>query len=790
MNSSQPQKAPLSVDVNGPVHVDALGRTGFARELLEVIRLLPADGGAVVGLEGEWGSGKTWVLDQLERADEKHDEKDKLLFVKFNPWMLGGSAEIVDAYLIQLASTLGTKDKPNSLVRGAEIAGKLIDYTRVLSTVKHFSPLANLLLPGSGLLLDAVGHAAGEAASATKESTGGLIDRWKKEPGKLSLTAAREAVRTLLQSAERRIAVLVDDLDRLAPAELAAMVQAVKAVADFPNVVYVLAYDPGAAAHALEEALRLRDGEGLRYLEKIVQFPMPIPEAPAFKMQAFATGRFRAALPPADETDENDMTEALPRAAALMRSPRDVLRLETRLLLSGRRLISEISPADVLLVEAINLKAPHIIEYVHQHPREMLKISNEAHDEDRVERGELGDLYEMPGESQGATDEQRRETKWRALRKHFEQPIDDRRLLGPIRSAVGYLFDEVPRLRHSRGEPHASRNRIQRLRNWSRWRAQVKHDEYLENSEVSDLLRRPLEVRHSPAWADTDSFLKFCGLAADLAGETQGVDAVAFVEMFAKAAQQFGEQPLRHEPRFIGFGPQDALIAVMRSDRVRGWQAVECLIETCSVWLSEHVVWTVRAEALGTPSHSPAAAGYRLVDDEDVVRKLIQQWQDKAADWLRNVSEPTVGRPAFSLACWMCNMGGDPASLRQELSRIVESCPRGLEICFCDPSYSDPIIRHVGIPNRDLLPEPTVLQAAVSRSPGFESGHGLLLNWRIASAAATDPPNNQAEAPSTAPDASAPATAAARHPAGCAPSPPPPRPRPPAAPPAPCPTGR
>jgi len=549
------------IDVNGPAHIDALGRGGFARELLQVIRVLPAEGGAVIGLEGVWGSGKTWVLDRLDSLNDELPDGQQVLFVRFNPWMVSGSAEIVETFLIQLASELGTTNRRSSLQHGAKIASKLIEYTGVLSTVKHLAPVANLLLPGSGLLVEAAAHAAGAAASAAKEAAGSTIERWKKEPGKLSLASASKEVKQLLENAERRIAVLVDDLDRLPPVELAAMVQAIKAVADFPNVVYVLAYDPEAAAHALEEALRLREREGRRYLEKVVQFAMPMPDVPAFKMQKFAVGRLRQALAPEglDAVDKNDLDEALPRAAALMRSPRDVLRLHTRLALSSRRLVSEISPADLLLVEALNLKAAHIIEYVHQHQRGMLRISNEAHDEDRVARGDLGDVYEVPEGSHGANDEQRRETRWRDLRKQFEQPIEDRHLLGPIRSAVAYLFDEVPRLRHSR-EEHASRNRVQRLRNWSRWRAQVRHEEGFENSEVSALLRRPQEIKNSRAWADSDSFLEFCGLAADLARETEDVDAVAFVELFVEAAQRFGEQPLRYEAQFLGFGPQDALL--------------------------------------------------------------------------------------------------------------------------------------------------------------------------------------------------------------------------------------
>lgn len=766
MKPSQPQATVPMIDVNGPSHIDALGRARFARELLEVVRILPAEGGAVVGLEGEWGSGKTWVLEHLDCLNEEQGEDEQVLLIRFNPWMVSGSAEIVETLLIQLASELGTTNRRSSLQNGAAIAGKLIEYTGVLSSVKHLAPMANLLLPGSGLVLEGVAHVAGAAASAAKEMAGSTLDRLKKEPGKLSLNAAREAVKTLLKKAERKIAVLVDDLDRLPPAELAAMVQAVKAVADFPNVVYVLAYDPEAAAHALEEALRLRPGEGRRYLEKIVQFAMPVPEVPAFKMQEFAERRLQKSLGPVGAEDKPDLVEALRRAAALMRSPRDVLRMSTRLLLLVRRLVAEISPADLLLVEALNLKVPHVIEYVQQHQGAMLRAY--------VEGGPV-----RPPRS-----------KWELHRDALVEPITDLRLKEAVRSAVAYLFDEVPEDLGFNETHNASRRRIQKVRNWSRWRTVVRHHEVFENSEVSAWLQRPREVKSSRAWADFESFLEFCRGAADLAGETADVDAVGFVELFGEAAQRFGEQPLEYEPQITRFGPQHALIAVIRSDRAGAPQAVARLIGACSVWLSQHIVWTVCSQTLGARDRDASPTDNPLVGNKDVAAGLVERWRDKAIAWLGEVSEPTPGRPACHLATWAFLMGHDADPLRGELARIVEQRPRGLEICFCDPMYSDQRIEHFGLLHQEVLPEPDILKAALSCSPGFEDGHERLLNWKTMAASKGNSLAIEVMRTVTTPDAPTPAAASAPAPASPSASPPPPPHPPPPAPPAPPPTDR
>lgn len=302
---SQPTASPALALDSVDAASDDFGRAIFAQHLLNLTIAVDAVTGAVIGLEGEWGTGKTWVLRRAEVLNRSADITTRPFFVWFNPWMVSGKSEIVEAFLIQLAGELAAGSGEPGLQSGAQIAEKLIDYTRVLSTVKHLAPLANILLPGTGLLFEAVGTAAGTATSAAQDSLGPALDRWKKSPDKLSIAKARQQVIELLQRSERRIVVVIDDLDRLPPADLAAMIQAVKSVADFPNVVYVLSYDPKTAAHGLKKALDLRPGEGSRYLEKIVQLPLPLPALPAFRIQTHA----KAAL--SDVMKSRNRTQAM-----------------------------------------------------------------------------------------------------------------------------------------------------------------------------------------------------------------------------------------------------------------------------------------------------------------------------------------------------------------------------------------------------------------------------------------------------------------------------------------------
>ena len=65
-----------------------------------------------------------------------------------------------------------------------------------------------------------------------------------------------------------RIMVLVDDIDRLEPQEILAVLRLIKAVADFPAITYVLAYGRDAVAQAVAKSTCVLDGDA--YLEKII----------------------------------------------------------------------------------------------------------------------------------------------------------------------------------------------------------------------------------------------------------------------------------------------------------------------------------------------------------------------------------------------------------------------------------------------------------------------------------------------------------------------------------------
>jgi predicted KAP-like P-loop ATPase len=77
---------------------DRLGRASFVRQLARaLIRLDGSASGGVVGLTGEWGSGKSSVLNLLEEQISI-DYKDNPIIVRFNPWLVSGRDDLIASF--------------------------------------------------------------------------------------------------------------------------------------------------------------------------------------------------------------------------------------------------------------------------------------------------------------------------------------------------------------------------------------------------------------------------------------------------------------------------------------------------------------------------------------------------------------------------------------------------------------------------------------------------------------------------------------------------------------------
>lgn len=185
---------------------------------------------------------------------------------------------------------------------------------------------------------------------------GRLGRRGGKPTVKQDLMAQRDAIREELRRAKARLAVFIDDLDRLTDEEVRDVAQLVKLIADFPNVVYVLAYDRARVEAAL-------GGNG--YVEKIVQVPLDLPSPHPQVLGAVVDELIQHTIRPLPQVRWDEKRwPAIYRTglSRFFRTARDVKRFANGATVAVTEIGVDVNGVDLLAVTAIRAFLPDVYE--------------------------------------------------------------------------------------------------------------------------------------------------------------------------------------------------------------------------------------------------------------------------------------------------------------------------------------------------------------------------------------------------------------------------------------------
>lgn len=330
-------KSAPSVTADNPItkpEDDALGRTKPARSFAKQVLALDSTEGVVVGILGPWGSGKTSFVN-LARG---HLREAGVPVLEFNPWMFSGADQLVQAFFVELSAQL--KLRPDL----AEI-GKLVeDYGET------FSGLGWLPLVGPWIER---GRAASKVLARILQS--------RKE----GIRARQSKVRDALSKLSNPIVVILDDIDRLTTPEIRDVFKLVRLTANFPNVIYLLAFD----RTRVEQALGEQGIPGRDYLEKILQIGIDLPAVPADVLNSQIFKAIDTALGNVQNPrnfDSNIWPDVFMEVVRpLIRNMRDVRRYSAAIHGTVLDLGGQVALVDVLALEAIRVFLPDVFRSMH-----------------------------------------------------------------------------------------------------------------------------------------------------------------------------------------------------------------------------------------------------------------------------------------------------------------------------------------------------------------------------------------------------------------------------------------
>ena len=314
---------------------DVPGRAKVALSFAEQVLRLDVTEGVVVGVLGPWGSGKTSFVN-LARS---HLEDIGITVLDFNPWMFSGAEQLIERFFVELSVQMKLRPGLAKVGEGLEEYGEAVSglvWLPVVGTwIEHSRVVAKILA---------------KILQRRKEGVGGL----------------RTKVEEALAALDKPIVVLLDDIDRLTTSEIRDIFKLVRLTANFPNIIYIVAFD----RIRVEEALTEQHIPGRDYLEKILQVSFDLPAVPAHVLSKQVTGAISNAL--ADVSDQGSFDEnAWPDVFVevirpLVRNMRDVRRYTVAIHGTVQALDSQIALVDVLALEAVRVFLPDVFRRMHE----------------------------------------------------------------------------------------------------------------------------------------------------------------------------------------------------------------------------------------------------------------------------------------------------------------------------------------------------------------------------------------------------------------------------------------
>lgn len=228
--------------------VDLLHREKFVNSIVNLLHNNDDDDSLTIGLYGEWGSGKTSIINMIcERLASVDKEgsgygegEEYIKIIHFNPWLYSNASDLTRQFFTHLQGELG-KSKAHKF---ATIVTQLGQYKEAM-------------VPALSLFF---GLTAGVLTKAGIDA----LTTYTSQTENRSLQTIKDEIVEKLKELKQKIVIFIDDIDRLSDEEIVTTFKLVKLLEDFPYVTYVLAFDYEVVAEALNRVQHNRGKEYIR----------------------------------------------------------------------------------------------------------------------------------------------------------------------------------------------------------------------------------------------------------------------------------------------------------------------------------------------------------------------------------------------------------------------------------------------------------------------------------------------------------------------------------------------
>ena len=251
-----PTKAKMSV-LNFSSYADAI--TGI---------ILNSKPRYTIGIFGEWGTGKTTMMNCIKEKLEQFQCK----CIEFNAWRYEREqAHATIPLILTILNSIYEEVKKNQ-----SLAEKVLERISKLSV---YVELGIPGLPGMYLYSDPTGHEV-----TKKQKLESTSERYlKRTTIQEGLDTIEESLKSIPKSEyakeDLKLVVFIDDLDRCSADKAVQVLESIKILFDTIGIVFVLGLNRSVITSAINKKIEHLEGKfgGESYLKKIIQLPVYLP---------------------------------------------------------------------------------------------------------------------------------------------------------------------------------------------------------------------------------------------------------------------------------------------------------------------------------------------------------------------------------------------------------------------------------------------------------------------------------------------------------------------------------